>query len=473
MVVVNCGALPEGILESELFGHEAGAFTGARARHKGKFEVGGGRHRLPRRDRRGEPARCRWSCCASSRRRSSPASAAPPRSRWTSASSRPPTATCRRRCGRAASARTSSGGSTSSPSTSRPCASARRTSPSWPSTSSPASRQAMNRAADALLPGDADALAAYPWPGNVRELQNAIERAVVVGARGRRSSRSDLPLHVTAGAGGAGAGLAGRGREGARPVGARRLGLEHHPRRAGPRRGPGHPLQQDPEVRAQEARRWERDAEGAAEAETLELLPVGTLPGGALDELAARLSRHVELPVQALPASAGPAASSAWPDGTSSTRTRCCSPSRPAPPPPAASSWASPPTTSPSRSSPSSSAWPGRAGARRWCRSPAPTPASTGCPPDADLQGGRVIAEVLHELGHLATLEHCREPRVPHELRGQRRAGGRAGTPLLPGLRGAPAPLAAGPAGPARDGVAQPSGGAWVPLNRSASRRSR
>ena len=38
MVVVNCGALPEGILESELFGHEAGAFTGARARHKGKFE---------------------------------------------------------------------------------------------------------------------------------------------------------------------------------------------------------------------------------------------------------------------------------------------------------------------------------------------------------------------------------------------------------------------------------------------------
>ena len=38
MVIVNCGAIPEGIIESELFGHEKGSFTGAHEAREGYFE---------------------------------------------------------------------------------------------------------------------------------------------------------------------------------------------------------------------------------------------------------------------------------------------------------------------------------------------------------------------------------------------------------------------------------------------------
>ncbi|MCV5941422.1 sigma-54 factor interaction domain-containing protein, partial [Escherichia coli] len=41
-VAVNCGAVPENLIESELYGHEKGAFTGADSRRIGKFEFAQG-----------------------------------------------------------------------------------------------------------------------------------------------------------------------------------------------------------------------------------------------------------------------------------------------------------------------------------------------------------------------------------------------------------------------------------------------
>ena len=42
LVKLNCSAINENLLETELFGHESGAFTGASKRHMGRFELAEG-----------------------------------------------------------------------------------------------------------------------------------------------------------------------------------------------------------------------------------------------------------------------------------------------------------------------------------------------------------------------------------------------------------------------------------------------
>jgi transcriptional regulator with GAF, ATPase, and Fis domain len=51
LIKVNCAALPTGLVESELFGHEKGAFSGAISKRIGRFELAHGGYDLPRRDR--------------------------------------------------------------------------------------------------------------------------------------------------------------------------------------------------------------------------------------------------------------------------------------------------------------------------------------------------------------------------------------------------------------------------------------
>ena len=78
-IKVSCAALPESLIESELFGYEKGAFTGAHTTKKGTFRAGRRGLALSRRNRRAEPGDADQAASRAFRRASSSGWAAPRR----------------------------------------------------------------------------------------------------------------------------------------------------------------------------------------------------------------------------------------------------------------------------------------------------------------------------------------------------------------------------------------------------------
>ncbi len=216
-VAVNCGAVPETLLESELFGYMRGAFTGAAVSKLGLFEEARRRHAVPRRDRRdarrapGEaPARAPERRGAPARR---DAGGHHRRARHRGHARRPrgahqrghvprgPVLSPQRHPGRAAAAARAPRGH-------------------------PGARRAFPRRGRAgklgrelrLSPAALERLLRYPWPGNVRELENAIERAAILARSDDR--RAGRPA------------AARRGRSPARAIARAARGRRHSRRRS-------------------------------------------------------------------------------------------------------------------------------------------------------------------------------------------------------------------------------------------------
>ena len=179
-VKINCAAIPTGLLESELFGHEKGAFTGAISQKVGRFELAhlgdvvfSMRWGTFRRS-------CNPNCCACCRSRNSNDWEARKRSRWTYVWWPLQIAIFRRWPPTDNFAAISTTASTCSRLPCRRCENAGMTFRDSCRHFAQKLARRMGRRIETIPSGTLDALVQYSWPGNIRELENVIERAVIL-----------------------------------------------------------------------------------------------------------------------------------------------------------------------------------------------------------------------------------------------------------------------------------------------------
>ena len=179
-VAVNCGAIPENLVESILFGHEKGSFTGAHEKHSGKFLEASGRHPVPRRGGRTAAGHAGQAAARPAGGRDRPdrlqAPAEGGRAHRLGHQPRPGHPGGRRPFPRGPvlpSQRLSHRSA-------QPCGSGARTCRPWwrPSCAASTSRRAS--AVAGASPSTLAMLTAFDWPGNVRQLENAVYRAIVL-----------------------------------------------------------------------------------------------------------------------------------------------------------------------------------------------------------------------------------------------------------------------------------------------------
>jgi two-component system response regulator AtoC len=200
LIKVNCAAIPEGLLESELFGHVKGAFTGATANRRGRFALAdGGSIFLDEIGTLGLPVQAKLLRVLQEREFEPVGS-----ERTESVDVRVIAATNRDLRKMVADGRFQEDlfyRLSVIPIELPPLRERREDIPVLVEHFLRKHAQRMGRRIDGIEPAALERLAAYPWPGNVRELENAVERAVVLAAGPVIDAASISMVEPPAGAG--------------------------------------------------------------------------------------------------------------------------------------------------------------------------------------------------------------------------------------------------------------------------------